>query len=224
MSPGSGPAAAWRRGLGVVVPFAVPLAMKAVFTAATRRLGPERGYQAGFAVYWVTCWVLAGAVVGPRRLAALWQPSGEPVPAPRALGWPVLVLPPLGGFATEWLPNVRGAGPVAVGVAAWVGTTNAVAEEALWRGLPVAIFPDDPVRGWLLPAAGFTAWHLVPLTTRPTSARRRAAVLLGAAAIGLGYGWVAHRTRSLATVSAAHALTDSCGVRPARTIWLGRGD
>lgn len=134
----------------------------------------------------------------------------------------VLAGPPAGAILTQWLPRARSDGWAAVAVAAGVGVTNALAEEALWRGLPVAVFPDDAVRGWLWPAAGFTAWHLVPLAARSSGPRRSTGVLLGAAMIGLGHGWIAQRTRSLTAVSAAHAVTDSCGVRPAATIWLGR--
>jgi membrane protease YdiL (CAAX protease family) len=153
---------------------------------------------------------------------SLWRRTDQQLPTPRVVALAVLVTPPLGAVATEWLPNAGRAGPTAVAVAAGVGLTNAVAEDALWRGVPVTVFPDDPVRGWLWPAVGFTAWHLVPLTVRPTSPRRRIGVVAGAALIGLGQGWIAQRTGSLAVVSPAHVLTDACGVRPAESIWLGR--
>jgi membrane protease YdiL (CAAX protease family) len=213
----------WRRGLAAVAPLAMPVAMRAVFGATSRRFGAERGYQAGFAVYWAACWTLAGVVVGPRRLRELWQVPDPSLPAPRPLAAAVFVVPPLGALATEWLPNARTAGTAAVAVAAGVGVTNALAEEAFWRGVPAASFPGERLRGWLVPAVAFTAWHLVPLSARPTTAGRRAALLGGAAAIGLGNGWVAQRTGSLALVSAAHAVTDSCGVRTARTTWLSDG-
>jgi hypothetical protein len=180
-------ASTWRRGVATLLPAVMPLAMKAVFRATTRRYGPERGYQAGFAIYWASCWAMAGTVVGPRRLLGLWQVPEQVLPAPRGLSAAVLVAPPLGGLATQWVPNT---------------------------------FPDDPLRGWLWPAVGFTAWHLVPLTTRPSSLRRRAALLAGAASVGLGYGWIALRTRSLALVAPAHALIDSSRVVPVRANWL----
>ncbi|MFK5648020.1 type II CAAX prenyl endopeptidase Rce1 family protein [Ornithinimicrobium sp. LYQ121] len=144
------------------------------------------------------------------------------LPAPRWLGAVVLVAPPLGGFVTQWVPNVRASGPLAAAVAAGVGTTNALAEEVFWRGVPVAVFPDDPWRGWLWPSVGFTAWHLVPLTTGSSSPRRRALLLAGAALVGVGYGWIAISTRSLVMVAPAHALTDSSGVAPVRANWLTR--
>ena len=107
----------WRRFLATLVPWALPLAMRAVFGATCRRFGPDRGYQAGFAVYWATCWAVAGAIVGPRRLVTLWEPAEEPLPAPRGVARAVLVAPPLGAAVTEWLPNLRGAGWSAVAVA-----------------------------------------------------------------------------------------------------------
>jgi membrane protease YdiL (CAAX protease family) len=198
----------------------MPLAMQAVFGETTRRYGPERGYQAGFAAYWAGCWTLAGSIIGPRRLLGLWRVPEQVLPPPSGLSAALIVAPPLGAVATQWLPNARASGPVAVAVAVAVGTTNALAEEAFWRGVPVTMFPGDPVRGWLWPAVGFTAWHLVPLSTRPASPRRRASLLAGAGLIGLGYGWIAYRTRSLAAVAPAHALTDSSGVRPVAASWL----
>lgn len=220
MGLGRLPATTFSRGAALVAPLAVPLAMRAVFRATTRRFGVERGYQAGFAIYWATCWAVAGAIVGPRRLASLWRRGEELLPTPRLVASTALVVPPLGAIATQWLPNARAAGPAAVAVAGGLGITNAFAEEALWRGVPIAVFPDDAVRGWLWPAVGFTAWHLVPLTAHESTARRSAAILAGAGAIGLGYGWIAQRTGSLGIVAPVHALTDSCGVRQARAIWL----
>jgi len=215
--------ATWRRVLAALVPAVTPLAMKAVFGETTRRFGAERGYQAGFAIYWASCWTLAGVIVGPRRLLDLWRLPEQVLPQPRPVAAVLLIAPPLGALATEWLPNARATDLAAVAVAAGIGITNALAEEALWRGVPAATFPDDPLRGWLWPAVGFTAWHLVPLSAWETTARRRATLLGGAAAIGLGYGWIAQRTQSLVAVTRVHALTDSCGVRPARAIWLARG-
>ncbi len=81
------------------------------------------------------------------------------LPTPRPVAAVVLLAPPLGALATEWLPHARAAGPAAVAVAAGIGITNALADETLWRGVPAGTFPDEPLRGWLWPAVGFAAWH-----------------------------------------------------------------
>ncbi|TQJ69762.1 membrane protease YdiL (CAAX protease family) [Arthrobacter sp. SLBN-100] len=202
-----------------VLPAAVPAAMLPVFTYSVRRFGQRRGYQAGFAVYWALCWSLATAVAGRRRLAELWKSAGSPSPGSKVLLWSVLLIPPAGAVATELIPNARKAGLPAALAAVGIGVTNALAEEALWRGVPLAVFPGRKVRGWLWPSLCFTVWHLVPLSVRPHP-RGRWPVLLGAGLIGLGYGWSAQGSGSLLAVSIAHAATDSCGVRVARDVWL----
>jgi membrane protease YdiL (CAAX protease family) len=148
--------------------------------------------------------------------------TGRPLPVPRALSYCVLALPAVGAVATEFLPHLRRAGPAAAATSLWLGVTNALAEEVFWRGLPVAMFPDEPIRGWLVPAVGFTGWHVVPLTAAGAGSGRRARLLLGAGLIGAGYGWVALKTRSVAPLLIPHAVTDASGVRTASTIWLGR--
>jgi len=124
----------------VLVPLAIPLAMKAVFRATTRQFGPQRGYQAGFAVYWATCWGVAAALVGPRRLAALWHPGDTALPDRRSLAVTVLVVPPLGAIMTQWVPNARDAGPVAIATAAGVGP-----HQRSRRGGAVARCPCRPL-------------------------------------------------------------------------------
>jgi hypothetical protein len=143
----------------------------------------------------------------------------ESLPRPRWLGILALLIPPLGAVGTELLPALGDADPALVATAGAVAAVNATGEELLWRGLFVAAFPDDPVRGWLWPAIGFTAWHLAPASVRPP--RRGKLFLAGSALIGGGFGWVAWRTRSLRLTLPAHVVTDASGLSAAR-FWLGR--
>jgi hypothetical protein len=166
--------------------------MALVFAAATRRYGGTVGYRLGFVGYWVTCAALSTAVLGPRELAQRLTPSSStPLPRPRALVVAALLLPPVGAAAVELVPHLRQAGRRALLTAAAVGLCNGVCEELLWRAVPAAVYPEDPIRGWLWPAAGFTAWHTVPLAVRSHGAGR---VLAGAALVGLGSGWLAWST------------------------------
>jgi membrane protease YdiL (CAAX protease family) len=144
------------------------------------------------------------------------------LPAPRSLSLAVLAFPAVGAVITEFLPHVRRAGPAATITSMWIGVTNALAEEVFWRALLVSLFPDDPVRGWLWPAASFTAWHLVPLRVARADADRITILILGAGLIGLGYGWVAFKTHSIASTLGPHAITEASGVRAVQTMWLGR--
>ncbi len=224
-SPGrTGVPARWRRVAATVGPVALPGAMHLVFRAAVGRFGQRRGYQAGFAAYWAACWLVAITVAGPARLFRTFDAGRRPLPAPRALALAALAGPPLGALITEFLPQARRVGGAAIGASIFIGTTNALAEEAFWRALPVAVFPDDRARGWLWPAGWFAVWHLVPLAAAGAGPRRVAEVLAGAALIGAGYGWIAVRTGSVTPVLVPHAIADASGVRPVSRLWLGRPD
>jgi hypothetical protein len=206
-------------GLTQAMPLVVPVGMRVLFPLLARRLGARRGYLAGFAVYWVGCYLVPLALLGRRRVRALLLEPAGPLPRPRWLGAMALVVPPLGAVGAELLPALRGADPALVATAGVVAAVNATGEELLWRGLFVATFPEDAVRGWLWPAVGFTVWHLAPTSVRP--ARQGRVFLAGSALIGAGFGWVAWRTRSLRWTLPAHLVTDASGLSAAR-FWLNR--
>jgi Type II CAAX prenyl endopeptidase Rce1-like len=208
------------RALVTTVPIVVPLTMRLLFPVLARRLGTRRGYLAGFAVYWAGCYSLTIGLLGRRRVQALVRHPARPLPSPRWLAAAALLTPPVGAAGTELLPQLRTADPALLATAAAVASGNAAAEELLWHGLFVATFPDDPVRGWLWPAVGFTAWHLAPLSVRPYR-HGTLAFLVPAGLIGAGYGWVAWRTGSLRRTLPAHIAIDPSGLRAAR-LWLGR--
>lgn len=196
--------------------------MRRVFGAPTRRFGTQRGYQAGFAIYWAACRVITRVLVGPGRLSALLAAIRG------GFSWPSPGLRRC---------TVRGAdGCRRYGVPATCACRRSESDcfrgmarhdQRSSRGVAVAGCPDRH-----LPQRAISRMALarrrrrvarVPVSTRPTTARRRTSVLTGAALIGLSNGWIAQRTRSLAVVTTAHALTDSCGVRAARDVWLTRG-
>jgi hypothetical protein len=205
----------------LAIPLVVPVGTRALFGVLTRRLGVRRGYLAGFACYWAGCYLLPPALVGRRRVQALLREPAGPLPGPRWLAAVALLVPPVGAAATQLLPGLGQADAAQLATAGALATLNATGEELLWRGLFVASFPEDPVRGWLWPAIGFTAWHLAPMSVRPS--RQPGAFLGGAALIGAGLGWIAWRTGSLRWTLPAHLATDANGLSAAR-FWLGRPD
>jgi membrane protease YdiL (CAAX protease family) len=199
----------------LIAPAAVPAAMRAAFPAAAWCLGRHRGYLAGFGLYWAVCFGAPLAVLGPRRILGLFQRPAPLTPNTRRITGVLLLVPPLGGLATQFVPEVRRADPPLLAAALTISFVNAAAEELLWRGLPLANFPSDPVRGWFWPGAGFGAWHLAPLAVLPS--RHDNARFVGISALlGLGLGWVARRTHSLRPTLLSHIATDAMGLRAYR--------
>ena len=157
-----------RRAIVTGLPIVVPLGMRVLFPALARRLGKRRGHLAGFALYWTGCYLVPLGLLGRGQVKTLLGRPSRPLPSPRWLAAAALLVPPLGAVGTELAPQFRRADPVLVATAAGVAAINATGEELLWRGLFVAMFPEELVRGWLWPAAGFTAWHLAPLSVLPS--------------------------------------------------------
>jgi membrane protease YdiL (CAAX protease family) len=198
-----------RRRALLAVPVLVPVSMAGAFPVLQRLLGPRRGYNAGFALYWVG-WCLGFPlwVVGPRRLVRLLRDGARPSAADLAL----LAVPVVGAAATELAPMRRAVDPKVAVVMVATAAVNAVGEELLWRGTYLDCFPEDPWRGAAWPCIGFTVWHLAPQIILP-SRRGRAQFLVGAGLVGAASARVAWKTRGLRWTLPAHVLTDACGVR-----------
>ena len=198
-----------RRLLTLAVPIAINVSMPIVYRRLARRFGPQRGYLAGFVVYWSACVAVPVAILGQRRTAGLLAD----VRRPGSFTVAVLALPPLGGLATETLPALRSGvrvDPPLLATAAVFAATNALAEELLWRGLFLAVFPENRLLGWAYPAIGFGLWHLAPQQVHP--APRPLAFCAAASVLGLVNGWAARRLGGIGTTTLSHALADATGL------------
>lgn len=157
-----------RRRALLAAPIVVPVSMAGAFAVLERLLGPRRGYNAGFALYWVG-WCLGFPlwVLGPRRLLRLLREGTRLSPADLAL----LAVPVAGAAATELAPNRQAIDPKVAAVMVATAAVNSVGEELLWRGSYLDWFPDDPWRGAAWPWIGFTVWHLAPQVIVPSPPR-----------------------------------------------------
>jgi membrane protease YdiL (CAAX protease family) len=197
-----------RRRLALLAAPLVGATMAPAMGFAGRRLGPDRGYVAVFAVYWAGwCVAIPLALLGPRRL---WSVATRPGRDPSPLGLGALAVGPVGGMARGAAAARRGAEPRLMASAAAVGALNGALEELLWRGLYVELFAGDARRGCVWPAVWFAAWHVAPF--RLHAPERPIAFIAGAALLGLAWGAVAQRTGAIRWTIAAHALTDAADV------------
>jgi membrane protease YdiL (CAAX protease family) len=199
-----------RRMAVLAAPIVVPVTMSALFRVLAGRLGAQRAYNAGFAVYWLGwCTAFPLLIVGGRRAAGVLTGGRRP----RGGEAVALALPAAGAIVAEFLPN-RHLVDRRVGAAmALTAGINAVGEELLWRGLFLTAFPGDSWRSTVWPLGGFVSWHLAPQQVLP-SRHGRAQFLLGAAAVG-GVSSIVAKRAGLRWVLLSHALTDACGVTAA---------
>lgn len=187
--------------------------MYAVFQAATAALGTQRGFVTGFLIYWAV-WGVAIPLwfVGREGLVDLLRPvrarlTPATIAALVALGLPVLI-----GFLFVF-PALSYSADRLLLVFAVYALVNGVLEEVYWRGLFVRAFPRDGLCGFLYPAAGFGAWHLVVLSMSgpwPPVAPQYAFML--AAVLSLLYAWVVALTGSIRWPVVSHVLLNLSGM------------
>jgi membrane protease YdiL (CAAX protease family) len=213
--PAAADAGRAKQAVALVIPAAVPLTMAGTFYLSNTIFGAMPGYLIGFLVYWgVWCLAVPLFLLGPRKVRDLFAASGRRLTRRSWLvAGLVLLFPPLGAIATRFLPEV-GTATLAMGATALaVAVVNATMEELLWRGVYISYWPDDWRLGVVYPAVGFGLWHLAPQIVHPGA--NPLGFALGSIVIGLCWGWVAYRTRSLRLPIISHILTDGSGLRSA---------
>lgn len=202
----------------IVLLLAPPLLLLATylsFQKLVRRFGPKRGYLGGFLVYWIGwCLLLPLWVLGPSQLRELFRDRHPRLGRPRWLGLLCLGLPLLLGYGYEFprvLRKVQGATVFLLsGILALV---NGTLEEVLWRGTYLRVFPDSWLLGTLYPTLGFAVWHFAPQSVFPNPRPGGNLLLVVVAGVmGLLWGWVAKRTRSIRWTVVSHVLFDYSGL------------
>ena len=198
----------------IAAPWLLLLTTYLVFQEGAALLGPRTGYLVGFLFYWLAwCFGFPLWILGREGLVAQFRDRQPRFTSRKWLGLVLLLLPLLLAYGYEF-PRALQEAPVPILVAsALISIVNGVAEELLWRGTYASAFPKSTWWGYLYPALGFAVWHLAPQSVFPNP-RPGAAVSLVVAAgiVGLMWGRVVFRTKSIRWASLSHVLFDFSGL------------
>ena len=109
----------------------------------------------------------------------------------------------------SFMPNTTMLSYGALWLAILIAAINAPLEELAWRGGFIGTFQDRPRLGFWLGWGLFTAWHIpLVLSVGIVFDGGAAALIGGAAALGLMWNWIAWRTGSVFYVGLAHFITN----------------
>ena len=109
----------------------------------------------------------------------------------------------------SFMPNTTMLSHGALWLAILIAAINAPLEELAWRGGFIGTFHDRPRLGFWLGWGLFTAWHIpLMLSVGIVFDGGAAALIGGAAALGLMWNWIAWRTGSVFYVGLAHFITN----------------
>lgn len=186
----------------------VPLLMFALFRALARRLPPRRAYFCGFLLYWAICWGAPLVLLGPRRTLVLLAPRW---PDGRRSKWLLLLWPV--AIAAAVLPrSLRASSRRAIALSVPLAIVNATSEEVFWHSPGAAQQSPRGTVNDMIGAASFALWHYAPQTIFPNRRPGGAHSLVAFAfALGLSWGVVARRSRSLLPTVLAHVALDFSG-------------
>ena len=193
----------------------VPIVMYAVFQTYRRHFEPKVAHLFGMATYWVVLSAISLAVLGRAGITRVI----ESFPDLNAALWLCLALPVVLAFAfgpfAKQIPLVT---PRVFLLSAMLAIVNASLEECFWRGVYVYYF-SSPLTAWLFPAVGFAIWHFAPLSVIPYR-KGSAFFVLSSFLLGLCWGLVAFKTKSIGWNIVSHILVDFSGF--GALLYLGR--
>ena len=188
------------------------LSMLLLMPFLTRTIGVTPGYVAGFCIYWfVFClpfsWHSCNGFNGLKRIYARQQ-LRTTIPVEKM--YHLLAFAPcIATYFVVFKEFARVAGSQVLIIALIYALINGTLEEMFWRGAFNTVFEDNVVLAYIYPSLFFGAWHVALYFAKGIVFQGGFATLVGGSFfMGLLWGWVAYKTKSIATVTIAHIVTN----------------
>jgi membrane protease YdiL (CAAX protease family) len=177
-------------------------------------LGDVLGYLGGFLFYWIFwCLIIPISIIGSKNIKQLFKKPKNKLGNPRWVGAIFLAGPVIAPFFTMFLSSISSAGLFVIVISIVFALVNGSLEELLWRGVFVKVFDDSWIWGYLYPSVMFGYWHLSPQVIFASQMPGGAfAFATTSIFMGLTFGWIAKKTRSIRYTTTAHILTDFMGL------------
>ena len=188
-----------RSKLLLAFPVLLPVVMCAVFRAYSHFFIPKFAHLLLLVVS-LGCFGKSGLL----RIVKGTEPRGGAL-------WMLLVIPVALalGFG-PFLKRIAVVTPLVVTLSLIQSSVNASLEEMFWRGVYIESFEDVWRGGCFYPAAGFAIWHFAPQSVIPYS-HGQVLFVASALLLGLCWGLVAFRTKSVRWTILSHFLVDFSG-------------
>ena len=151
--------------------------------------------------------------IGKEQLVDVFRQAVDSLTSRRWLGLALLLLPLLMAYGYEFPKAVSEATIPSVLSSIAVSIVNGAAEELPWRGEYLRVFPNSRWLGFLYPTGGFAVWHLASQSIFPnTRPGGMISLVIAAGVVGLMWGWLAFKTKSIRWTTLSHILFDFSGL------------
>ena len=194
----------------VVLLFIAPIlciTMLISFPIFTAVFGKTMGYVLGFCSYWFLFCIPFSlySCNGFNGLKELYSPLSNISATIKMLNYLLAFIPCIAIFFVVFKEFVPNAGFRVLAIALLFALINGTFEEMFWRGVFNKVFHNNIYLSYIYPSLFFGIWHIALYLAKGMVYQGGFASLVGGAFfMGLLWGWVAYKTRSIKVVTLAH--------------------
>lgn len=178
----------------------------------TNKLGKTIGYILGFCIYWlVFCLpVTLYSCNGFSGLKEVYSQKSNIKISEKKVWYLIALIPCIATFFVVFKKFAPTAGFQVLVIASIYALINGTIEEMFWRGAFNKVFINSNIFfAYIYPAIFFGIWHIALYFAKGIVYQGGFASLVGGAFfMGLLWGWVAYKTKSIKTVTLAHIITN----------------
>ncbi len=205
----------FRQWAVIILPVILIIFMWTLFVNLTAYFGLQTGYLFSFVIYWVLWCFLVPAYIlkGFKNVFLLFKRTehrfgDKPDITLFLISWPVVL-----SLIFAFLPQFKMLSIPTILLSISLGFMNGFAEEILWRGVYISIFPGNRWLSQIYPSVFFALWHICPISV--TVSRYAGGIysfIIVSLLFGLSWSYYSRKTGSIRWNSIMHSLTDILGL------------
>lgn len=193
------------------VPILLCIFMIIIIPFLTNIIGTTTGYIIGFCIYWFVFCVPASYYFsnGSGGIKGIYSQMTRLATKNKIIYYILAFVPCFGVLFAVFIEIASKAGFQVLLLALVFALINGTIEEMFWRGLFNKIFTDNIFLAFLFPSLFFGIWHISLFLAKEIEYQGGFVSLVGGAYIvGLLWGGIAYKTKSIKVVTIAHIITN----------------
>ena len=187
------------------------IAMLIFMPLLTIRIGKTTGFIIGFCIYWfIFCLPLSlYCSNGLGKLREIYTIKSNITAVIRNIFYFLAFMPCIATFFAVFKKVAPIAGFQVFIISLVFAIINGTFEEMFWRGIYNKIFSKNIFLAYIFPSLFFGIWHIALYMAKGIIYQGGFASLVGGSIfMGLLWGWVAYKIKSIKVVTAAHIITN----------------
>lgn len=187
------------------------IAMFLLMPFLTDVLGKTTGYITGSCIYWLAfCLPFSSySCNGLSRLKEIYSQKANIKKTERNLLYVLAFIPCIATFFVVFINIADQTGILLLVIALLYAFINGTFEEMFWRGAFNKVFNSNIILAYIYPTVFFGVWHIALYFAKGIVYQGGFIPLVGGSFfMGLLWGWVAYKTKSIKVVTMAHIITN----------------